>query len=227
MNFKPMEAVADAVLFEGYILYPYRPSAIKNRQRWNFGTLYPRAFAQAQTPQERWQFHAEILLEADEETKLSARVRFLQLTAPGAESGESWEAGFARSRTVEAISLTGLVTGVERTFDLTALSAEETEFAPTAFRERPRHGRLVMRAERLHDRLYRLHATLVNDSPAPQVESFSRRLVQDAAFTSAHLLLAVEGGAFVSLLEASTGARHGFESLCTGRSFSCARGGAW
>ena len=59
MNFSSMEAVADAVLFEGYILYPYRPSAIKNRQRWNFGTLYPQSFAEAQTPHERWQFRAE------------------------------------------------------------------------------------------------------------------------------------------------------------------------
>jgi hypothetical protein len=81
MNFSPMEAVADAVLFEGYILYPYRPSAIKNRQRWNFGTLYPRCFAEAQLPQERWKFSAEILLEATEDMRLGARVRFLQLSS--------------------------------------------------------------------------------------------------------------------------------------------------
>jgi len=42
MNFGSVEKIAAAILYEGYILYPYRPTAIKNRQRWNFGTLYPR-----------------------------------------------------------------------------------------------------------------------------------------------------------------------------------------
>ena len=35
------EEVANAVLYEGYILYPYRPSSVKNQQRWNFGVVYP------------------------------------------------------------------------------------------------------------------------------------------------------------------------------------------
>ena len=30
-------AIADAVLYEGYLLYPYRASSSKNRSRWQFG----------------------------------------------------------------------------------------------------------------------------------------------------------------------------------------------
>jgi hypothetical protein len=37
--------VADAVLYEGYILYPYRASAQKNRSRWQFGVLMPPGYA--------------------------------------------------------------------------------------------------------------------------------------------------------------------------------------
>ncbi len=33
--------VADAVLYEGYLLYPYRASSDKNRTRWQFGVLGP------------------------------------------------------------------------------------------------------------------------------------------------------------------------------------------
>ena len=33
--------VADAVLYEGYVLYPYRRSAQKNRTRFQFGVLMP------------------------------------------------------------------------------------------------------------------------------------------------------------------------------------------
>ena len=36
-----VEKVANAVLYEGYLLYPYTASAVKNQQRWNFGVLYP------------------------------------------------------------------------------------------------------------------------------------------------------------------------------------------
>ena len=61
-----MEKIAAAILYEGYILYPYRPTAIKNRQRWNFGTLYPRVYAQAQRPEEPFRLVAECLVVADE-----------------------------------------------------------------------------------------------------------------------------------------------------------------
>jgi hypothetical protein len=39
--------IAQAVLYEGYLLWPYRRSALKNRQRWTFGCLYPEAYAAA------------------------------------------------------------------------------------------------------------------------------------------------------------------------------------
>ena len=32
-------AVADAVLYEGYLLYPYRATSSKNQSRWQFGVL--------------------------------------------------------------------------------------------------------------------------------------------------------------------------------------------
>ena len=43
MNLAQVEQIAKAVLYEGYMLYPYRPSSVKNRQRWNFGVVYPQA----------------------------------------------------------------------------------------------------------------------------------------------------------------------------------------
>lgn len=35
-----IDKIAEAVLYEGYMLYPYRPST-KNRQRWTFGGVFP------------------------------------------------------------------------------------------------------------------------------------------------------------------------------------------
>ena len=40
--FEQAQRVADAVLWEGYVLYPYRASAAKNQVRWQYGVLTPR-----------------------------------------------------------------------------------------------------------------------------------------------------------------------------------------
>jgi hypothetical protein len=41
VNLEQVEKVANAVLYEGYLLYPYTASSVKNQHRWNFGILYP------------------------------------------------------------------------------------------------------------------------------------------------------------------------------------------
>ncbi|HEX4246921.1 MAG TPA: hypothetical protein VH008_03575, partial [Pseudonocardia sp.] len=71
--------VADAVLFEGYLLYPYRASARKNQLRWQFGVLTPKDWA-ARTA-ESWYSHTECLLEpaGGLEDRVHVRLRFLRL----------------------------------------------------------------------------------------------------------------------------------------------------
>ena len=44
--FDDARQVADTVLFEGYVLYPYRASAQKNQLRWQFGVLTPREWSE-------------------------------------------------------------------------------------------------------------------------------------------------------------------------------------
>ena len=84
MNTKLVEDIASAVLYEGYLLYPYRASAIKNQQRWNFGVLYPRQYAEQQTGADAWKMQTECLMVTDSSAALEVRVRFLHLTAQGA-----------------------------------------------------------------------------------------------------------------------------------------------
>ena len=48
MNLGQVEKIAEAVLYEGYMLYPYRPSSVKNQQRWNFGVLCPPSYCEQQ-----------------------------------------------------------------------------------------------------------------------------------------------------------------------------------
>jgi hydrogenase maturation protease len=74
-----VEKIADAVLYEGYILYPYRPSAVKNQQRWNFGALCPESYSVAQAGTESWTMQTECLAQAGAETALTVKARFLHL----------------------------------------------------------------------------------------------------------------------------------------------------
>lgn len=74
-----VEKIANAVLYEGYILYPYRPSAVKNQQRWNFGVVCPESYAIAQCGTENSSMQTECLLETNSATSIDLKVRFLQL----------------------------------------------------------------------------------------------------------------------------------------------------
>ena len=70
------EKIADAVLYEGYVLYPYRASAAKNRLRWQVGLVTPRDYAVA-TAADPWFMQTECVAER----------------APGAVEGDLLGAG--------------------------------------------------------------------------------------------------------------------------------------
>ena len=79
MNLDRVEKIASAVLYEGYILYPYRASSVKNQQRWNFGALCPESYSEAQAGTEAWTMQTECLVAGDERASLDVKVRFLHL----------------------------------------------------------------------------------------------------------------------------------------------------
>jgi hypothetical protein len=107
-----VEKIADAVLYEGYILYPYRPSAVKNQQRWNFGALCPESYSVAQGGTEAWTMQTQCLVQSSKSTTLDVKVRFLhllerevrELTKPLAELDESLEPDF---RVVQSLEVNG------------------------------------------------------------------------------------------------------------------------
>src|SRR5262249_12730464 len=90
MNFGAVEGVARALLYEGYLLYPYRASSVTNAKRWTFGSLYPTAYAEG--GRERSRITAEVLVTGEAPT-ISARAVFLV----------SCERTLGESRRVEAV----------------------------------------------------------------------------------------------------------------------------
>lgn len=129
--------IANAVLYEGYLLYPYRHSALKNRQRWTFGVVYPRAYTEARGGIEPCAMQTECLVTGTASTALDITVRFLHMlrrsgTRPvvgadiGADIGESdvsreaawvpdsWDEGTEREVHVSSCILGDLLTQPRR-----------------------------------------------------------------------------------------------------------------
>jgi hypothetical protein len=68
----PVRQIVDAVLYEGYVLWPYRRSAIKNQQRFTFGGVYPRGW-----PEDASRLQTQCLLTGD--ARVEVTLRFLQI----------------------------------------------------------------------------------------------------------------------------------------------------
>jgi hypothetical protein len=79
MNRALVDPIANAVLYEGYILYPYRPST-KNRQRWTFGGLFPESYCRQARGGDTSSQQTECLILGTPATGFEAVVRFLHLT---------------------------------------------------------------------------------------------------------------------------------------------------
>ncbi|MGW1750665.1 hypothetical protein ACWCRD_34650 [Streptomyces sp. NPDC002092] len=106
-GFEQLSAVADAILYEGYLLYPYRRSSAKNRVRWQFGVLFPRAWVEQDGPvvpnvsgsADSWYQRTEVLLRIRQPgATLRVRLRYLQLQHKQVE-----ETGHGRLREVESL----------------------------------------------------------------------------------------------------------------------------
>jgi hypothetical protein len=186
MNFAAVEKIAAAILYEGYILYPYRPTAIKNRQRWNFGTLYPRVYAQAQRPEEPYRLVAECLVAANAEATLDVRLRFLQLLRRPNTPALAWDEAVERTSEHTNLLLTNLI-------------------ASTLFLTLPMDGDLQIdlsiAVQMLENGAARLRLEVKNASHLPSGAGAKRDEALPLSLVSAHLLLGIANGQFVSLLD--------------------------
>jgi len=187
--------IADAVLYEGYMLWPYRRSALKNQQRFTFGGVYPRAW------DDRSLVQAQVLLEGPEDAEVDVRVRFLHvvarqvLAADGAPvdeleiDGERW---VTWDEAVEREAVPG---------PLSVPAGEEVETLPEgAIRRswRALSGEVRVEREPLRAGLSRWTVHIENTTPWT---GSARDDALRETFCSTHAVLRVSGGAWVSLTD--------------------------
>lgn len=136
MNSALVEGIANALLYEGYMLYPYRPSALKNRQRWNFGVIAPGAYMQT-----------ECVATGADSAALEIKVRFLQL-----DREDAWREATEREINVSLTPIAQILARpVMQTF---------------AFDPNLLLGTVEVAAERCGEAVFRIMVRIVNRSPA-------------------------------------------------------------
>jgi hypothetical protein len=224
--------VADAVLFEGYLLYPYRATSMKNRVRWQFGVLGPPGAAAAGLGEDSGMQAQCLLLGGDsvEAPAVTLHLRFLQLQTRGLEridpddpSGYvpvaelavddqrllTWDEAVEQEVTLPPQPLADMSDGV--TFPVEITEGVETEQLCTA--DGSAVGRIVRRRWPLQAEI-RLEATTIG-SYLRLTASVENRHAEPAAdkddairvsFIGAHLLIEAHHTEFVSLLEPPDGA---------------------
>jgi hypothetical protein len=237
MNWTTARRIARAILYEGYMLYPYRPSAIKNQQRFNFGVVYPQAYSEAQKGSDPWIMQTECLVQGSAQTRFEICLRFLQLSArvvqqrifkPSADlkmfgsafapvrslevDGQafySWEEAVERELNVPESSVDTLVRRpLQQPITLKANQTVE----PLADNSGGIVGRLVRTQEPIDggiyvavypvvEGVYRIVVRVRNITSLNDADHVSREDALMRSLVSAHLLLGVQGGRFVSLID--------------------------
>ncbi len=218
MNMDRVLRIADAVLYEGYSLYPYRSTALKNRQRWHFGVLYPRAFCEREEANDAWSMQTECLVSAaTEDVSIEVCVLFLALLPDTAVVREVAVALSPRERADactyargEGIRVAGAIHAFPHPADDTAVRRPsprgrgEQPVNPIRLPDSQRFsfsstdGIVEARLELLADSIYKLTVRIENTSPfsnGNRDEALAHSLV------STHTILRVEGCAFVSAID--------------------------
>lgn len=205
MKIDAVDLIARALLYEGYLLYPYRPSAVKNRQRFNFGVLYPEAYCD-QKGSDRSRIQVECPALGSAESHLDIRVRFLQLVQqPHAGDVEPWLVAVEREVRLEANNLASLKnspSGVEFAFpevDPASIDSQSPVDAAAPPGESAVTGEVRVSVEDVRAGAYRLTVRVGNSSVVAAGGTRDEALVHSLA--SLHVVIRIAGGELVSLLD--------------------------
>ncbi len=207
VNLDAVRRIADAVLYEGYILYPYRASSQKNHSRWQFGVVMAPGYT-AVDPSESSVTQAEWVLEHSGPPEVGIILRFLQVqrrSTEGAESGaQTWDE--ATEREVEFTVGPGELLGSGLVREFSVPGGEDREAVPgtgTAVRRRePLAGTVSVRTTAVPGpwRAVRLQIRVENRSPADPAPTV-RDQALPTALVAAHVIATVSGGSFVSMTD--------------------------
>jgi hypothetical protein len=215
MNLALVDQIAKAVLYEGYMLYPYRPSSVKNQQRWNFGVVYPQAYSEAQGGEEPCSMRVECLLSGHAQTALEVKLRFLQLrtrfeersTPTSSRLPDGWQEAVERMVSLPVLTVEQLL-GAARRHWFSFAAQTEVESHPRSddpsanitHRQAAIEGFVEVTVDRCSPDVFKVGVLISNSTPMA-APALNRDEALMPSLVSTHVILGAEKGEFVSLLE--------------------------
>jgi hypothetical protein len=210
-----VRTIADAVLYEGYLLYPYRANSRKNQSRFQFGVLGPARAAERGIGEDDT-MAAQILLDPNAEAAVTVVVRFLQLQrrtaeratgggefepvpelAAGSQTWLTWDEAVEREMSFGPFASADLLVGQAiRIVAASGSDVEDVEGGRLVRSRRRLDGELTLSAEP-DDGLLRISLAVRNtgEPPANKDDAIAGSMI------GTHLIVHAEQGAFVSLLD--------------------------
>jgi hypothetical protein len=188
----PVEAIARAVLYEGYLLYPYTRSAAKNQVRWTFGGVYPPAWdADPSTMQ------TECLLRAGPGCRVRVEVRCLQLVRRTGAGDPPWQE--AVERVVADLDDEAAELVRRPAWTWVQLPAGSSEEGAVAREWEAIRARVTVTASVVADATFRITVRIENSTPTP--EALDREAALLRSLVSTHSVLRVTDGEFMSMAD--------------------------
>jgi hypothetical protein len=196
----PVRAIADAVLYEGYVLWPYRRSATKNQRRWTFGGVYPRGHSERH-PDDACVMRTKCLIEGDGRD-VTVAVRFLHVVArqvmrggepvdelvAGGRRYLSWDEAVERELTLDAPGRLPLAIPAGR-------EEEPVEGGSIVRSWEALDGAIELAVEPAAEGVARVRVEVANTTPW---ERDDREAALRRTFCSTHTVLRTSAGLFVS-----------------------------
>lgn len=226
-----VEQIANAVLYEGYMLYPYRASSVKNKLRFNWGALAPKEYSDAQKGTEAWEMQTQCLIAGNNDSEIRVRVRFLHLInreigkirEPSDEISDafelvesldidgqlyqSWQEAMERTVRIPVLKPGDPVTRLSFSFpeshEIEPIKREDGKIPGLIIRTRSGlKGEIEATIDAIADAdLSKVTVRIRNATPFKDAEEQSRDTALLRSFVSTHAILSVEGGEFISMLE--------------------------
>lgn len=210
MNLAHANQIAKAVLYEGYMLYPYRPSSVKNRQRFNFGVAYPQSYCEAMDNGESWRMRTECLCRGEADTSVDLRLRFLHLETrtpsqtKKVDFSPPWQEA-AEREVCHKFTLKDLThRKVTTRFDFPASDSSYDENGDVPYRvlthQEAVEGYLDLTVTEVLDDVFKIAIEVRNQTPLA-ASDISRDQALMRSLISTHFVVGIEHGKFISLLE--------------------------
>lgn len=169
-----IEKICNALLYEGYALFPYRKNALKNQKRFNFGVLSPKVWAEKQINEHFFQ-QIEILVLGANDASLNFQTRFLHLS-----NVSEWQ------------------TATEKKIELEFCLIEHKTIE---YKVDGLLGKFEITTEKLPENLFKVRFVFENLTEISDIENYNREQILQHSFVSTHTIFSVENGKFISLLE--------------------------